>query len=551
MAKEKSKAKKIIIPAVAVILTAAIVVTGYFGWYKPKHGIIQKSGGGSDTKQSVTITPAEVSYETADYKGAKVPKPFVEIFEQAEKDSEAACKKYGTALTVGDCEISETEFGMTYFDMFIYASDDEINDPNGLKPSTASAPAAQAYGDGGATWADRLREATSDALKNRYILFSEALENGFLPSDYTVLELSGIPETIEYNAEVKGVTPDKELAGSYFDGVTVSLYVRNLILRAYADEYETAVTDSFAAAHSDSEIKDIYEQNPSKYNYVDVRVFTIFSEDDEAVERAKKEVTDLDSFYKFGLDYFGKYDSGYADKQEKETRCHFATFDDLDRLYGSSIAEWCFAEGRQAGDVSVVEGIIYNCLIFVEKTQYTTCSVNFYESLTAFNENGLQAQNESEINGSKNAAQSHYDLLKRNNGSLETMKEIADSYNESTRSIDTRGKCERSHVSDMGYNVARWMLSSERKKGDFEVIESDIGYGVYYFDSINKEDTDAYDKIRSNLAEEEFEHYYDSLLVFNGYKTVTNSGVVDGASQKGEDSCARYAEKVSERRSSQ
>ncbi|MBR4766946.1 MAG: hypothetical protein IK085_09320, partial [Clostridia bacterium] len=149
MAKEKSKAKKIIIPAVAVVLAAAIVVTGYFCWYRPKHGVIQKSGGGSDAKQSVTITPAEVGYETAEYKGAKVPEPFVEIFEQAEKDSEAACKKYGTALTVGDCEISETEFGMTYFDMFIYAIGGEISDPKGLKPSATSAPAEQAYGADG------------------------------------------------------------------------------------------------------------------------------------------------------------------------------------------------------------------------------------------------------------------------------------------------------------------------------------------------------------------------------------------------------------------
>ncbi len=550
MAKGKSKAEKIIVAAVAVIVAAAVLVSGYLFWYKPKK-TDKTVTGGSGTKQSVDITPAEISYETAQFNGYKVPGAFEEILTQAEKDSAKACRKYGTALTVGDSDISEIEFGMVYFDMFIYAIDGEIGDPNGFTPEATAAPSAQEYGSTGYNWDTRLTGATADELQRRYLLFRDALENGFLPSDDLVTELADLKNSIISNAKSKKITPDEELSESYFEGATADLYIRNLIIRGYADEYEKAVRSAFDAKTEDSEVKAVYEKNPSAYNYVDVRIFTIFPDDDEGVKRAKKEVKDLESFYKFGADYFSAYMDDYESMQEEETRRHFITYGRLEQLFGESIAEWCFAPGRKEGDVEVIKGIIYNCLIFVEKPQYSPDSVNFYESLTLFNINSLPAQSESESEGAKATAQRQYNLLKRNKGSLEIMKEIADNYNESPLSYDTRGRRENVYASEMDYEIARWMLSPDRKKGDYEVLESGTGFGLYYFDGVNEGDINAFVTIREELADEAYGSYYESLENFKDNQTVKNNSVIKKAAAKGEKACSAFAAKTAERQNSQ
>ncbi|MBQ6263982.1 MAG: hypothetical protein IJK60_00860 [Clostridia bacterium] len=544
MAKEKSKAKKIIIPVVAVVLAAALIVTGYFCLYKPKHGGTNEYGGGSDTKKSVELTPEKVSYETADYKGYKLPEFFVEIFEQAEKDSEAACEKYGVAMTVGDRKISATEFAMTYFDMFIYAASDEIGDPQGLTPELTAAPADQPYGkDEKVTWADRLKEETQAALRKRYILFYDALENGFMISDSVAAELSSIKGDVEYSADMNAKNPDAMLSESYCEGTTVCLYARNLIMRNYASEYEKALKSTFAAAHSDSEIKGIYDKNPSKYNYIDVRVLKIYSDDEEGAQRAKKEIKDLESFYDFGIDYYKDVDPHFSRIADSTTRYYFCLYDRIVEDFGSETAEWCFAKGRKAGDVEVLPGDTYANLVYVEKPQYSPDSVNYRESITLFNAGGQAAQSDDEKKESEAAAKRQYDLLKRNDGSVEMMEEISDTYNESFQSWNTVGVCEGVHIHELGYSVARWMTAAERKAGDYEVLESGVGYGLFMYEGTNEGDIDAYSLIRLNLAAKEYNEYYESLLNFNGNKAVTFGAVIEKAAQKGEKSSAAFAEK--------
>ncbi len=543
MAKEKTKAKKIIIPVVAVLLAAALLVTGYFVWFRPEHGKINEYGGGSDTKKSVDLAPSEIHYETADYKGYKVPEVFAEILEQADKDSEAACKKYGVAMTVGDNKISETEFAMAYFDMFIYAADNEIDDPQGLTPELTAAPADQPYGkEENVTWADRLKEETEKALRKRYILFYDALENGFMLSDETFYELSGLKKEVEYSAEMKLQTADEMLSDSYCEGTTVCLYVRNLIIRGYVLDYEKALKENFASAHSDKEIKGIYDKNPSKYNYVDVRILQIYLEDEEGAKRAKKEIKDLESFYDFCVDYYKEIDPNFEDIKDSQTGYNFARYDRLETLFGKDVAEWCFAKGRKTGDVGVVPSDDFACLIYVEKPQYSPDSVNFHESLTLFNESGVSAQSDAESAEAKAAAKRQYDLLVKNKGTVEAMEEIAGLYNESGRS-DESGVCEGVYVYELGYNLARWALSPDRKAGDYKVLEADNGWGVFMFDGFNEGDKDAYSLIRHSLAEDEYKEYYESLLNFNGNKVVSDKSVIKSASEKGEKSCAKFAEK--------
>ncbi len=549
MAKGNSKAKKIIISAVAVFLAAAVIVTGYFVWYKPNHMGGTEFGGGSDSKKSVKITPASVSYETAQYKGGKVPAAFVEILEQAEKDSEKACKKHGVAMTVGSNNISATEYAMTYFDVFIYLYNGEITDPQGLYPEDTAAPSKQAYGDSGQTWADRVNHETANLLHKRYVLFEEALENGFLLSDAAAGELADFYESVKTKAGEKGISPDEEIAGSYFDGATLGLCARNLILRSYASEYEALVRNTMYNSHSDSEVKGIYEKNPSKYNYVDVRVFEMPADDSEAAALAKKEVKDLDSFFKFGRDYFKEKLPNYDKIQETETRKHFAKYEDLVVKFDEQVADWCFADGRKAGDVDVIKGEKFNRLIYVEKPQYTLDSVNFHECITYFNDMLQPSKNDEEDKNAKLSADQQLEYFKQGGGTVEAFENVAEIYNESYESYATKGKRERVFPSSSEYVVEKWLYSPERKKGDYGIFRISIGYGLYVFDGLNEGDLDAYEQIRNQLVEMEYGSYYESVLNYNGNKATVFDSVAGKAADRGEEACARYAEKRAELKS--
>ena len=549
MAKENSKAKKVIIPVVAVVLAAAMLVTGYFRLYKPKQGAAEVSGGGSDTKQSLKITPAEVGYETADYKGHKVPAEFVEIFEQAEKDSEKACKKYGVAMTVGENEISETEFAMTYFDVFTYMLSGEIEDPMNLKPEATSAPSEQPYGNSGLTWADRVKEETEKTLKKRYIFFSEALENGFLPSDSLVEGMIEFYEEVIANAENKGISTDKEIASSYSDGATLGLCTRNLILRGYASEYEEAVRTEMYQAYSDKEVKGIYEKDPSKYNFIDAHILEIPNDDSEGISRAKRDIKDIDSFKDFAVDYYSARIGNYDQIYERETRQHFIKYDELVENFNNAVAGWCFADGRKEGDFGVVRGDSFSSLIFMEKPQYSPESANYHECVTLYNSSAQPPQSTEEEEAAEEETRSLYQWFVNDGCDIGVLENIAEIYNQSYNSYYTRGKCEKVYVSSMDYNIARWLYSSGKKPGDYDMIRCNYGTGIYYFDGLNEGDLDAYDQIRTEKMEADFDSYMESLEKYNGYKVSVADGIENKAAAKGEKACAKYAGNVSKQQS--
>ncbi|MBQ4244955.1 MAG: hypothetical protein II702_08585 [Clostridia bacterium] len=541
--------KKIIIPTVALILVAALLVTGYFVWYKPKHAggpepVTNTTGGGSDTKQSVDFKKNKYTYETADYNGYTVPAFVAEMLKGADKDSEAACKKYGTALTVAGHDVSTSEFGMMYFDMFIDARDSLIDDPNGLTPVTNTAPAEQKYGDTEYTWADRLKEVTAEKIKKNYILFYEALENGFMPTDSCVADMEEAKNSAEYFSGIKNVTADEDMAETYCEGATLNLFMRNYILKSYAADYEAAVREMLASKRGKAEMDEVYKANPEKYNYVDVRVFVINKQTMDAVEKAKKEVKDLESFYQFGIDYYSAMFSDYSDYKEEATRFFCLRKSELSGKFGDAIGEWCFEDGRKPGDIEVVEGTLFYCLLYMVKPQYMIETVDFYQCLSYFNDDMDYPRSDEEKENTYNYLKTPFETLKSSDNKTETFKEIDSQYDENALSYENEGMMKRTGVKGLEYNALEWLYSSERKKGDCELIYIRSAYAIIMFDHINKGDYNYYLTITDEYSDSDFGSFYESLKNYNGNEITEYSEGISKGAQYGETASAAYAAKV-------
>lgn len=538
--------KKIIIPAVALILVAALLVTGYFVWYKPKHAgghepVTNTTGGGSDTKQSVDVKKNKYTYETADYNGYTVPAFVAEMLKGADRDSEAACRKYGTALTVAGHNVSTSEFGMMYFDMFIDAIDSRIDDPDGIRPAYDTAPAEQKYGETEYTWADRLREVTAEKIKKNYILFYEALENGFMPTDSCEANIEDAKSSAEYFADIKKISVDENMANNYCEGATLNLYMRNLIFKFYVEDYEIAIRKTLASKYSKADLDEVYKAHPEEYNYVDVRVFVINKQTPDDVEKAKKEVKDLESFYQFGIDYYGEMFSDYSDYKEEATRFFCLRKSELNGKFGDAIGEWCFEKDRKPGDIEVVEGALFYCLLYMAKPQYMIETVDCYQCVAFFNDNLDYAQSDEEKEETYNYLKAPFETLQKSGNKTETFKQIDSQYDESAVSYENEGLIERAGVKDLDYNAVEWLCSPERKKGDSEIIYIRNAYAIYMFDHTNKGDYNYYLTITDEYSDADFGSFYESIKSFNGNEiTEYSEGISEGA-QYGETASANYA----------
>ena len=236
---KKKKLTAIIIAAVAVVLAAVIVVTCVV-LRRSDSGNSDTLGGSSKNPPSVTYNPEEgktVTYEKATFNGYTMPAGFVEVMEAANEISEKECNEKGIALTVGEHEISVSEFAMSYYDTYtnaVYEYSSDTQTTKGLKPT--SRPSQLEYA-GDVTWKERLEELAIEDVRKKYVLAFDALSQGFEISDEGY---EAVAEEFNANYEYvtsEGITENEFMETAYLAPIPYELYQRSYILMKYAEEY--------------------------------------------------------------------------------------------------------------------------------------------------------------------------------------------------------------------------------------------------------------------------------------------------------------------------
>ncbi len=294
-------------------------------------------------------------------------------------------------VTVGEYELTQQEF-----DFYTYTVYNEWLEYYGSYASwfgldTSTDIANQTYSDD-MTWKDYFEDQAAEYLIQYAALTDAAKEAGFeydTDTDYeTFLESAGEA------ADEEGVTLQAYYREAYGQYATQEVVEEQVRFCSYAAAYYDELYAGIEV--TDEEIVETYQSDPSVYDYVDYRVFTLSAEYDEdadedaiaqAMEEAEALVTEFTERLQDGED-FNELCLEYCAEDEESSYEDDGSL--LEGIRYSSVSsdyvDWLFEESREADDVEIFENAdsyYYSVVLFVDRYYDTEINDEIYDDIFA------------------------------------------------------------------------------------------------------------------------------------------------------------------------
>ncbi len=510
---ETKNSTKFIIIAAAVIVVVAAVLVGIFV-VKPA---IEKGKEENTTLPVVTTPKVEGErYTYADYKGTKMPVEFVEILNQAELDSKNACAKHGIALTLGDTNISKSEFVMYYLDQYRlqmyeiqYSIDQRGANMTGY--DTKKLPEEQMAVGVDYTFAEDFTRKAIDAMQINYASFELAVQNGTQLTESEIAALMSsygrIEEYAKYSETPK--TADEMISDTYGAGTTYAMFAAREIMQEYALKHEEITNEKYFNAIAEEDVKAKLSENETKYKVIKARVYPIEGEYDPV------EISKIKTEQEF-LDFAQNNYPGENFTAQHKTNCHFNYYSALEKTFGYEVAEWAFSEDRVPGEIGLIQGQLYEYLVYIETPAFfdTSCSILTYEYVYP------EGLTDEEYAGIADDLQLKYETW----GSGEmTEDEVRQAM------METGLGYERTYrTGDIFFYANSWILDENRKSGETKLFnDGETVYIVYYCHN-NPEDFDWNVAIRNEMSAERYNREYD-VFVQENFEAERKDNVINQA----------------------
>lgn len=521
--------KNIIIAAAAVAAVAAIVLLAVF---VIKPAISGSNNGEVTTEPLVTLKNEGTQYTYAEYKGAKIPVEFVEILNQAAIDSQAACEKYGVALTIGDRKISTPEFLMYYFDEFCtqiekveYSISETGANRTGFEADIM--PEDQKHLDDDYTWAEEFTRRATENMTLYYEGFDMAIA---AKTDLDVITISSVISyynSIDDYARKEGITPEEVVSTSYCEGVTPAMYKARAIMSVYTQFYEYNKTQEFYNSYTQEELEKKLGEDKSAYTVIKGRVYPIEGEY-EASELANIK-TEKD-FLDFAVKNFPE--EGY--NAEIRTQCYYIDKENVSSVFGLEVGNWMFDEDRKPGEIGVVQGAIFNYLVYVEEPAHLGTSRDVIVYSTEYDETMTEEQKAQAFEDAKKFLEE----WKSGEATQQSFEEKAVS--------SGFGEKVTARTGDYYYVFGNWIFDSSRKSGDTVALNSDVGCGVIYYIGNNADDYDWPVNMRTKLSEEDYQEFYAEITK-KDYAVKRNDNHIETAQKNTHSLIENYNEKYADK----
>ncbi len=533
-AKKQQQNKKIIMVASAVAAVVAVILLGVFV-IKP---MVQKNGGvtsnGSSTTQAdvtvtakpavthsfETVTPPEDSdYEYVDYRGLQMPAEVAVILNQAEIDNAEACEKYGVAMSIGNYQVSRPRFEMYYnYACTEKTSESLAMDANKQMNTTGfdynKAPSEQKYPgstDANYTWADKFTDDAIEDMQFYFAAFEYAVENKIQLSDGTFQRMIYEYERAIESAENNGLSLDAFLETKVAENMTYEMYAAHCIMSYYAAEYQESEIERLSNSVSDAELKNYYAKNKTSLQVANVRVYPIEKEYTEADLNA---VVNEETYLAFAQKTtpYSVYDA------ETATEYLWIDYNAIGGTFGEEIAKWIFEGNVKNGDIGLIKGSFYECLIYIIDAPFEIAT---HQALVCEFPNGYGA-NETMINENKasaDAAQETYAEYGSNKAAAIRMEEELFGFNQAVS------------VRDYAIEIDEWVFDPARKEGDSVRIDNKDGsYFIVYLNA-NPDDYDWIDVARGSMGSEKYDKAFEERVNKDFVSKNKNSGCVNSAQE--------------------
>jgi len=433
--------------------------------------------------------------------------------------------------TIGETNVTPGQF--SYFYTRAYNAIAEQASSNGFDTSKAPDEQYKKNDDGTETlWSEIIAENALSVAQQTVAYYNAAVEAGITLSEDQEEELRTTINEYKTQAQSSGVSFNAFLKSQYGPGFNEKEFTEQLRMEIITQNFGDDKIDEITKSISDEEIANEYKANQKKYDYSDVRFYTISikkltkndGETDDAfkarqAEETKKatetangilaNVTDDNSF----IEAVKAHNKTEADQTRKIIA---ATYDLLNSAVSEEGAEWVYDAARKAGDKTVITGESTAYIIYCIKPAYTDNSVSVRHCLVSFD-----AKDEKNVtDDEKKAAHKKASDLLAGLGEKFTEKDFAAMATENTAdegSASTGGLYENIRISGSFVEpFETWSFDPARKAGDTGIIETEYGYHIMYFVSDNTDDPDWKNAILVTKGNEKLGEFYDETFAEDG-----------------------------------
>ncbi|MDR2687316.1 MAG: hypothetical protein LBB75_06145 [Oscillospiraceae bacterium] len=447
------------------------------------------------------------------------------------------------ALTVGgqniDAPVWAFNFLFAYQQLYQYGSflgmktDVSIFEQPELSPYTRG----EAEDSPRMAWDEYFSKQVNVSLQNEFALYAEANKAGFELDQEAQASLEEMMAQLKTQASAAAMSPAAYLHHQYTAGLTQKKYrqlqERLRVVQGFSDQKQ----EEFRANHPEEELQAAYDKDPSAYNQVDFRSYTLAKEkltanegesaealavrQAAADEAVKKKAED---FLRGGEEGFlaaaqAEYDAQHVPEEGEEADqengydAGAATLSlrkklaDIATPYGEENAAWFFGAARKAGDATTWETDSSVYVAYLVRPAYAQTTVDFYAIDVAIEEPAPVEEGEEEPEDKptpqEEAKQKADKLLaewRANGGTKEAFAAL-------------QGKPALSEKVKPGDYPAldSWLFDPARKAGDATVIESSEGYTVVYLSSQNAGDYVWRTEIAGQLVSDDYDAYLKEL----------------------------------------
>lgn len=461
-------------------------------------------------------------------------------------DSTGVINRAATALKVGNTKVSAAEFNYYYSMAFNEVANQayQYEQTYGYNPLgfDSSLPpdeqeSTQKDEDGNVlTWDAVLKDRAVSIAQQTVGYYNEAVAAGTELTEDQKSEINETIETYRTQAAENNYSLNAFLKTYFGAGFNEKAFVKQLEMELLAQNFTDAKQKEVSDAITDETVAAEYKANQKKYDYADVRYYSLAfktltkneGETDDALKARQK--AENDKLIAAAKDIAAKATDenalieavkAYNDSKEDTTKKLIATsYDSLSTAVGADGADWTFAAGRKAGEVNTFAGEKSANIILVIKPAYTSNSVSVRHCLVEFD-----AKDENNVTDAEKQAANKIanDLLKGLGDKVteDAFSKMVKENTADTASAETGGLYENIRISDnFVENFEKWSFDPARKAGDTGIVETEYGYHIMYFVSDNTDDIDWKAAIKDEMTNKELTAFQEELFKEDGKNVV-------------------------------
>lgn len=338
------------------------------------------------------------------------------------------------------------------------------------------------------SWFDYIADMTEDNLTEILMLAEKAKADGVSLGEEEQKQIDDFFAQLEEDAKTNDCELEEYIHLSYGEGVNVDDIRKGLEISTLATKYYTEKIDSLT--YTDKEIQEYYEANSVDFNKVDYRYYNFIpnvtedmdekeaqAEYDKVEERANrlakaKTPEEFDDILSAILKEDGTTDTNietYLQNAVLEGNTYDAEFD---------VSVWAYDAERKVNDTKIyVNGTkqgVYMITRLPYRNESETRSVrHILVSFDSYETDSEAYEKATEI----------LDEYNKGDKTSESFAALAEKYTEDPGSQTTGGLYENFAEGEMVEPFEEWSFDKTRKKGDTDIVKTDYGYHIMYFES--------------------------------------------------------------------